>query len=118
MMGCINRGRTDILKETVILSKTPATQQQAEAVKSILPPSFADRLSSDCQLFKCVIINPNVELSYALVSPASQLVWALDYDPLLNPSGRYLEASTCYPLSSAWKSALLEQLNCSYHIPC
>jgi hypothetical protein len=90
MLGCINRGRVEVLKKALIITKTPATEPETEMIKKVIPKFLADKFGSDCQLYKKVIVNPNIEISYALVSPASQLVWALDYDPILIPTGKYL----------------------------
>jgi hypothetical protein len=74
----LTRARTQLFTQPVIINKSLPNPSEVERIQRILPGRY--RIGPDCQLFKSVLINPNVELSYALITSDSRLIWAVDYD--------------------------------------
>jgi hypothetical protein len=88
-LAYLARGKTQLFTQASIISKATPNQPETELIQRIMPGKY--QLGPDCQLYKGVLINPNVQLSYALISKDSKLIWAVDYDEILLPTGRYLQ---------------------------
>lgn len=62
----LTRGNTHIFTQASIISKTTPNQSEIDQVKRIIPERYV--LGLDFQLYNAVLINPNVQFSYALIS--------------------------------------------------